>query len=84
MNYNQVWQELSRQDWSFIENADAPESWSKVKEILVSSCDKHTTTRWICKPRTLPFFTCDIKQAIQKKKKQWKKYPTQFANTGKL
>jgi hypothetical protein len=57
-----------------------------VKEIIVSSCDKHITTTWICKPRTLSFLTHDIKQAIQKKKKQQKKYkdvPTQ-ANYNKF
>ena len=67
-NCHQVWQELLREDWSFIENTDAPESWSKVKEIPVLSCDKHTTTTWIHKPRTLPFLTGDIKLAIQKRK----------------
>ena len=72
MNYNQFRRELSREDWSFIKNADTPESWDKVKDILVSSYDKHTTI----KPRTFPFLTCDIKLKIRKKKKkQWK--PTQ-------
>jgi len=45
----------------FIDSTDAPESWSKVKEILVSYCVKHTTTTWIYKPRTLPFLTHDVK-----------------------
>ena len=67
-NYNQVRQELAHQDWSFIDVKSMEEAWLKMKRVLIKATEKHTVISWKRRPKTLPFITRDVKQAVRKKR----------------
>ena len=73
-NYNQVRHELANQDWSFIDDKNMEEAWLEMKRVLIKATEKHTVISWKRRPKTLPFITRDVKQAVRKKKKYWSKY----------
>ena len=68
-NYNQIRRELCQCDWSFVETMEVEDTWEKMKNMLLDTVSRNTTTTWRRKPKTLPFMTREMKSARNKKKK---------------
>jgi hypothetical protein len=45
-NYNEVRQDLAKQDLSFVEKNNVEGAWLEVKRVLSETTAKHTTTTW--------------------------------------